>query len=124
MLDVLIEPEAAGIDRDIAPVVPVEHVDVVIGQHRGHGDVDQRREVPRQPWDQHHRRLLDLGLLDEVQQRPERRRLGALLANRHLLVCDHHRVDLEVGTLVRDPERMHQFGGCSRRAEAERRLER
>ena len=54
VLDVLVEAEAAVLERHIARVVPVGDVDVVVGQHRAHGAAQQRREMARQRRHQEH----------------------------------------------------------------------
>ena len=47
VVDVLVEPETTGRDRDVPGVVPIDDKHVVVGQQRADRGPQQRREVPR-----------------------------------------------------------------------------
>jgi hypothetical protein len=46
VVDVLVKPEATCCDRDVTSVVPVDHVDVVLGEQRADRGPEQCGEVP------------------------------------------------------------------------------
>ena len=80
--------EGAGLDRDVAGVVPVGDVDVVVGQHRAGGVAKQRGEMARHRRDEQHRGWASLHVFPEVQQRAERRASDDLLVHRDLALAD------------------------------------
>ena len=93
MVGVVLEPEAAGMKRNVARVMPVGDVDIVVLQQRLHGAAQQGGEMAghrrhqQQPW------LLRRILLLEVQERAERGGEGDFLGYLQLLIADQYPVD-------------------------------
>ena len=93
MVGVILQPEAAGMKRNVARIVPVGDVDVVVLQQRLHGAAQQGREMAGHRRHQQQPRLLGRILLLEMQQRAERGGEGDFLGYLELLIADQYPVD-------------------------------
>jgi hypothetical protein len=111
VVDVLVEPEAAGRDRDVPGVVPVDDVHVVVGQQRADRGPQQRREVPGDGPDEQDLRLVLHLRLGEVQDGGERRRDRGSDVDRGHPAVYNHGFDAPVGTDVGGTGRGHDLTG-------------
>jgi len=116
VVHVLVDPEAAVVDADVARVAPVGDEHVVVGQQRLHRGAQERREVARQRGDHEYAGLGDVGVLREAQQAAERRLGDGLLAHGHPLAGHGHRVDPERRARVGQRRARDDVRGGVRRA--------
>jgi hypothetical protein len=112
VVGVVLQPEAAGMERNVARVMPVGDVDVVILQQRLHGAAQQRGEMAGHRRHQQHARLLGPVLLPEMQERAERGGEGDFLGDLQFLIADHHPVDAVGGPVIGEGGARDQFERC------------
>ena len=101
VVDVVVEAEGTGFERNVAGIVPIGDVDVVVGEQGAHRIAQQRREVARQRRHDKNARLLDVDVLFEPQERPEGQRQDRLFGDLDLAVADHDGRDAVFGAGVR-----------------------
>ena len=79
---VVLQPEAAGVERDVARIDPVGEIDLMVAQHRPERAAQQRGEMAGHGGHQQHLRIVGAALLRKMQQLAERRAHRAVLRRR------------------------------------------
>ena len=102
-IDEIVEAEAAVPHRHVARVDPVGQVDVVVRQGRGDGAAQQSREMTRKRRHHQQLRLVERGVLAEMNEAAERVTGDGLLDHRDIGAVDRHPIDAEWRPLMRHP---------------------
>ena len=116
-IDMVVEVEAAIEQRHVARVDPVGDVDIVIGQQGLDRAAQQRGEMAGQRRHHQHARLLDGGVLAEMQQRAEGVAQQRHFADGDRAIAHHGAADAEIRPLVPHARARHHLAGSSSAAD-------
>ena len=79
---IVLQPEAARVELDVARIDPVGEIDLMVAQHRPQRAAQQRGEMAGHRRHQQHLRIVGAALLRKMQQLAERRAHRAVLRHR------------------------------------------